>query len=139
MMIVGLSLLLFFYLYCCGFFFDTDDSACIVNGHSTSSNSSSNDTWYNRKESTIQMYPSLSTYHYDIKLAELLRKNQHPPCVYLNELPPIPQSLSTDYGFSSLELSESSSTSTLPHICIDQSPDRQFNLKSFISSHECVV
>ncbi len=127
-------------MYC---LFYLDDSACIINGHSSSSTSSSNDTWYNRKESTIQMYPSSSIYHYDLKLAELLRKNQHPPCVYLNELPPIPQSLSTDYGFSSLELSESSSTSTLPNhhsgICVDESPEKQFNLKSFISSHECVV
>jgi hypothetical protein len=128
---------------------DDRDSACIINGHSSSSTSSSsgiitkNDTWYNRKESTIQMYPTSSTYYYDLKLAEYLRKNQHPLCVHLNELPPIPQSLSTDYGFSSLELSESSSISTLPNphieICVDQSPDRQLNIKSFISSRECVV
>jgi hypothetical protein len=89
------------------------------------------------------MYPTSSTYYYDLKLAELLRQNQHPLCVHLNELPTIPQSLSTDYGFSSLELSESSSTSTLPNhhikICVDQSPERQLNIKSFISSHECVV
>lgn len=66
-------------------------------------------------------------------------------CVHLNDLPAIPQSFSTDYGFSSLELSESSSTSTLPNhhhhveISVDQSPERQMNMKSFISSRECVV
>lgn len=104
-----------------------------------------NDIWSNQKDSTHQMYPTSSTYYYDLKLAEFLRKNQHPLCVHLNDLPPIPQSFSTDYGFSSLELSESSSTSTLPHhhrqieISVDQSPERQFNIKSFISSRECVV
>ena len=89
------------------------------------------------------MYPSSSVYHYDLKLAELIRKNQHPPCVYLNELPSIPQSLSTDYGFSSLELSAPSSTSTTPNHCletfVDQSPEKQLNMKSFISSREYVV
>ncbi|CAF1425581.1 unnamed protein product [Rotaria magnacalcarata] len=128
---------------------DDHDSACIINGHSSSSNSSSsgimtkNDAWYNQKEPTIQMYPSASTYYYDLKLAELLRKNQNPPCIHLNELPTIPQSSSTDYGFSSLELSTSSSTSTIPNhhieIGIDQSPETQFNMTSFISSRECVV
>jgi hypothetical protein len=145
MMIVSLIIqkIIIFYFYHLG------DSACIINGHSSSSNSSTsglpvkNDTWYHRKESTIQMYPTPSTYYYDLKLAELLRKNQHPPCVHLNELPPIPQSLSTDYGFSSLDFSASSSTSTIPNnhteISVDQTPDRQLNVKSFISSRECVV
>ncbi|CAF1205072.1 unnamed protein product [Rotaria sp. Silwood1] len=124
---------------------DDHDSACIINGHSSSSNSSSSgiQTWYNQKESINQIYPTSSTYYYDLKLAELLRKNQHPPCIHLNELPTIPQSLSTDYGFSSLELSASSSTSTLPNqhieISVDQSPEKQLNIKSFISSRECVV
>ncbi|CAF4092775.1 unnamed protein product, partial [Adineta steineri] len=118
---------------------DDHDSACIVNGHSLSSTSSSNDTWYNRKESTtIPMYSS-STYQYDIKLAELLRKNQHPPCIFLNELPPIPQSLSTDYGFSSLDLSKSSSTSTIPNQHVETYIDQSPTMKSFISSRECVV
>lgn len=122
-----------------------DDSACIINGNSSSSTSSSirNDQWYNQKETSVQMYPSSSTYYYDLKLAELLRKSQNPPCIHLNELPPIPQSLSTDYGFSSLELSVSSSTSTLPNthvdLYIDQSPEKQLNLRSFISPRECVV
>jgi hypothetical protein len=125
------------------------DSACIINGNSSSTTSSSsgivikNDTWHHRKESSIQMYPTSSAYYYDLKLAELLRKNQHPLCVHLNDLPPIPQSYSTDYGFSSLELSESSSISTLPNqhidIGVDQSSERQLNIRSFISSHECVV
>jgi hypothetical protein len=118
------------------------DSACIINGHSSSSTSSSSGI-VTKKESTMQLYPTPSTYYYDLKLAELIRKNQHPLCVHLNDLPPIPQSLSTDYGFSSLELSESSSTSTLPNhhmeISVDQLPERQLNIKSFISSHECVV
>ena len=145
MMIVCFSFFDFFYSssFCLG------DSACIINGNSSSTSSSSsgivikNDTWHNRKESTIQMYPTSAAYYYDLKLAEFLRKNQHPLCVHLNDLPPIPQSYSTDYGFSSLELSESSSISTLPNqhveICVDQSSDRQLNMKSFISSRECVV
>ena len=85
------------------------------------------------------MYPSTSTYYYDLKLAELIRRNQRPPCVRLNELSTIPQSLSTDYGFSSLELSASSSTSTIPNqhteICVEQSPEKQLNVKSFI----CII
>ncbi|UJR30654.1 hypothetical protein I4U23_018178 [Adineta vaga] len=118
---------------------DDHDSACIVNGHSTSSTASSTDTWSNRKEATIPMYPSTSAYQYDIKLAELLRKNQHPTCIYLNDLPPIPQSSSTDYGFSSLNLSRSSSASTIPNPQPETLIDRSTNMKSFISSHECVV
>ncbi|CAF1014689.1 unnamed protein product [Rotaria sordida] len=124
---------------------DDHDSACIINGHSSSSSSSNSSssgiqTWYNQKELINHIYPSSSTYYYDLKLAELLRKNQHPPCIHLNELPTIPQSLSTDYGFSSLELS-SSSISSNQHIeiCIDQSAEKQLNIKSFISSRECVV
>jgi hypothetical protein len=124
------------------------DSACIINGNSSTSSSSSgivikNDAWHNRRESSVQMFPTSAAYYYDLKLAEILRKNQHPLCVHLNDLPPIPQSYSTDYGISSLELSESSSISTLPNqhveICVDQTSDRQLNMKSFISSRECVV
>ena len=116
----------------------SDDSACIVNGHSASSTTSSNDTWYNRKESTIEMQPT-SIYQYDIKLAELLRKNPNPPCIYLSDLPPIPQSSSTDYGFSSLNLSKSSSTSTISNHQPEALIERSTKMKSFISSHECVV
>ena len=132
------------------YLFSIGDSACIINGHSSSSSTSSssgiltkNETWYNQKESNMPIYPSTSTYYYDLKLAEIIRKNPHPLCVHLNDLPPIPQSLSTDYGFDSLEFSESSSTSTLPNphleINVDQSPPRQSHMKSFISSRECVV
>ncbi|CAF1225840.1 unnamed protein product [Adineta ricciae] len=117
---------------------DDHDSACIVNGHSASSTTSSNDTWYNRKESTIEMQPT-SVYQYDIKLAELLRKNPNPPCIYLSDLPPIPQSSSTDYGFSSLNLSKSSSTSTISNHQPEVLVERSTKMKSFISSHECVV
>lgn len=112
------------------------DSACIINGNSSSSTSSSSGIVASKKESIIPMYPTPSTYYYDLKLAEYLRKNQHPLCIHLNDLPSIPQSISTDYGFSSLELSQSSSTSTLPNHHLD---DRHLNIKSYISSHECVV
>jgi hypothetical protein len=87
-------------------------------------------------------------YFYDLKLAELMRNNQHPPCVYLNS-----QSLSSDYGFASSEVSPSStSCSSIKlkqsnnnslewsiEMGVDQSPERQINKNSFISTHECVV
>lgn len=89
----------------------------------------------------MPMYPMRSAaYYYDLKLAEIIRNNQQPLCVHLNDQPSIPQSASTDYGFDSLELSDSSSTSTLPnHSSIDQIQHKQFHMKSFISSRECVV
>jgi hypothetical protein len=158
------------------FWFPSDDSACIINGHSSSSASSSGGIpppqygpSQGRRESTVRMYPSSastpppSTYFYDLKLAELLRNGQHPPCVHLNELPshPPPQSISTDYGFGSSELSggsSCSSTSIIPsyqqklsrpsanssewniEMGVDASPLRQpNNASSFISSRECVV
>jgi hypothetical protein len=104
-------------------------------------------SWSNsQRQSNVQIYQP-STYFYDLKLAELVRNNQHPPCVHLNS-----QSLSTDYGFGSSELSSSlsssspSSTSTRPtrqqrniEMGVDYSPPQQTNKSSFISSRECVV
>lgn len=130
--------------------YDLDDSACIIPVHSASSSSSSSglathtDSW--RQSPEIQRNTLITThppYHYDLKLAEFLRQNQYPPCVHLNEGQAVPQSASTDYGFSSLEISVTSSSSTLPHhtIDIDRSsvPNRLLTLQSFVSSRECVV
>ena len=85
-----------------------------------------------------------STYFYDLKLAELLRHNQHlksPACL----------SMSTDYGFGSSGPSSSSSyasTSTLPmregkgHSsiwCVEETDDSSMKKNYFVSSLECVV
>ena len=132
-----------------------DDSACIIPRHPSSSISSNSavptqtDSWYHSRQQTsiapIPLYPYSSAYQYDLKLAEYLRHNQYPPCIHLNEPSSIPQSTSTDYGFSSLELSVTSSASTVPHvpqqieIAVDQYVERPLTLHSFISSRECVV
>ncbi len=121
------------------------DSACIIN--TTSSLLSSGVIPIRINSSDNENYQP-STYFYDIKLAELIRNNPNPPCVYLNS-----QSLSSDYGFASSEVSPSSTSCSSiklnqPNInslgwtiemSDDQSPQRQINKNSFISSHECVV
>ncbi|CAF1074691.1 unnamed protein product [Adineta steineri] len=135
---------------------DDRDSACIIN-----STLSSNvmpvrtNSWYqNRRElSNVQTYQS-KTCFYDIKIAELIRNNQHPACVFLNPKPS--QSISTDYGFGSSDVSPSSTSCSLTKLnnlnvntlewnyemITDQSPpppSRPMNKNSFISTHECVV
>ncbi|CAF4361394.1 unnamed protein product, partial [Rotaria sp. Silwood2] len=132
------------------------DSACIINTNSSSLSSSvvpiQINSWYNNQydSSDVQNYQP-STYFYDLKLAELIRNNQCPPCVYLNSQPC--QSLSTDYGFASSNASPSSisySSTKLNQsninslewsieMDVDQLPQQQTNKKSFISAHECVV
>ncbi|CAF2370558.1 unnamed protein product [Rotaria sp. Silwood2] len=135
---------------------DDRDSACIINTNSSSLSSSvvpiQINSWYNNQydSSDVQNYQP-STYFYDLKLAELIRNNQCPPCVYLNSQPC--QSLSTDYGFASSNASPSSisySSTKLNQsninslewsieMDVDQLPQQQTNKKSFISAHECVV
>lgn len=124
------------------------DSACIINTNSSSLSSSIIPIRTIRCESSNVPNYQPSTYFYDLKLAELLRNNQHPPCVYLNS-----QSFSTDYGFASSEASPSStSCSSIKlnqsninsfelniEMGVDQSPQRQINTNSFISTCECVV
>jgi len=129
--------------------FILEDSACIINTNSSSLSSGvipiRTNSW--NQSSDVQNYQP-SMYFYDLKLAELMRNNQHPPCVYLNS-----QSLSSDYGFASSEVSPSStSCSSIKlkqsnnnslewsiEMGVDQSPERQINKNSFISTHECVV
>lgn len=103
------------------------DSACVINTN-TSSLSSSIIPIRSESSSNSQNYQS-STYFYDIKLAELMRSNQYPPCVHLTS-----QSFSSDYGFASSEASPSlaSSSSSIKL-------QRQMNINSFISTLECVV
>ncbi|CAF3417290.1 unnamed protein product [Rotaria sp. Silwood1] len=135
---------------------DDRDSACVINTNSSSLSSSvipiQINSWYHNRydPSNVQNYQS-STYFYDLKLAELIRNNQCPPCVYLNSQPC--QSLSTDYGFASSNASSSSiscSSTKLNQSNVDslqwdiemdadQSPQQQTNKRSFISAHECVV
>jgi hypothetical protein len=137
-------------------FFYLGDSACIINTNSSSLSSGvipiRTNSWYqNRRESsTVQNYQSSACF-YDLKIAELIRNNQHPPCVFLNPKPA--QSLSTDYGFGSSDISSSSPSCSSTKLNnsninslewtiemgIDQSPQRQMNKNSFISPHECVV
>lgn len=119
-----------------------------MNTNSSSLTSSVNPIRINRcPASNVENYQP-STYFYDIKLAELIRNNPNPPCVYLNS-----QSLSSDYGFASSEVSPSStSCSSIKlnqshgnslewdiEMGVDQSPQRQMNKNSFISTLECVV
>ena len=87
------------------------DSACIINTNSSSLSSSvvpiQINSWYhNGYDSSNDQNYQPSTYFYDLKLAELIRNNQCPPCVYLSSQPC--QSLSTDYGFASSDASPSS-------------------------------
>jgi hypothetical protein len=131
------------------FFCILGDSACIINTNSSSLSSGIRPIQTNSSdESSNNQNYQPSTYFYDIKLAELIRNNQHPPCVYLNT-----QSLSSDYGFASSEVSPSStSCSSIKlnqsninplewsiEMGVDQSPQRQINRNCFISTHECVV
>ncbi|CAF3950187.1 unnamed protein product [Rotaria sordida] len=141
---------------------DDRDSACIINTNSSSLSSSvvpiQVNSWYHNGYdlSNDQNYQP-STYFYDLKLAELIRNNQCPPCVYLNSQPC--QSLSTDYGFassdaspssisySSTKLNQSNMNSLELSIEMDvdqlqqqQQQQQQTNKKKgFISTHECVV
>ena len=99
------------------------------------------------KSSTDDNYQS-STYFYDLKLAELMRKNPHPPCAYVHS-----QSFNSDYGFESSQISPSlTSSSSIKfnqsnihasdwnvEMTVDSSPQRQINPRSFISPCECVV
>ena len=132
------------------------DSACIINTNSSSLSSGvtpiQRNKWFqNQHESSNVDNYQPSTYFYDLKLAELIRNNQCPPCVYLNAQPC--QSLSSDYGFASSDISPSSiSYSSVKldqsnanpfewtiEMNVDQSPQQLKNKKSFISDHECVV
>ncbi len=116
------------------FFGILGDSACVINTNTSSLSSSIIPI---RSESSNTQNYQPSTYFYDIKLAELMRNNQHPPCVYLTS-----QSFSTDYGFASSEASLSSTSCSsikLNQSNIDQSSQRQINRNSFISIRECVV
>lgn len=116
---------------------DDRDSACVINTNSSIISSGiipirKTISW-DSSSSNNQIYQP-STYFYDLKLAELIRNNQHPPCVHLNS-----HSLSSDdYGFASSEISTSPTISTSSRK-FHQSPERQFNKQSFISTHECVV
>lgn len=80
---------------------------------------------------------------YDIKLAELIRHNQYPPCVFLNPKPA--HSLSTDYGFGSSEVSPSVTSCSSAKLewsiemGADHTPPRTTNKSSFVSARECVV
>ncbi|CAF2049258.1 unnamed protein product [Rotaria magnacalcarata] len=135
---------------------DDRDSACIINTNSSSLSSGVTpiqiNKWFqNQHESSNVDNYQPSTYFYDLKLAELIRNNQCPPCVYLNAQPCL--SLSSDYGFASSDISPSSiSYSSVKldqsnvnplqwtiEMNVDQSPRQQKNKKSFISDHECVV
>ncbi len=127
---------LFYNLFCI-----LGDSACIINTNSSSLSLGIRPIRTNSSNESSNYQPS--TYFYDIKLAELIRNNHHPPCVYLNT-----HSLSSDYGFSSSEVSPSSTSCS--SIKLNQSninplewsieiPQRQINRNCFISTHECVV
>lgn len=133
------------------------DSACIINTNSSSLSSSltpiRTNSWYQSRyesPSNTQNYQP-STYFYDLKLAEFIRNNQYPPCVYLNSQPC--QSLSTDYGFTSGNASSSltsfsstkfnqSNINALEwsiEMDVDQSLQQQTTNNGFVSAHECVV
>ena len=129
------------------------DSACIIHTRlSPGVLPIRTNSWYQsrRQPSDVQTYQSRTCF-YDLKLAELIRTNQHPPCVFLNPKPS--QSLSTDYGFGSSDVSPSSTSCSSVkfnhsnvnslewsiEMGVDQSPLRQMNKSSFISTHEYVV
>ncbi|CAF1161377.1 unnamed protein product, partial [Adineta ricciae] len=129
------------------------DSACIINTKiSTGIVPIRTNSWYqNRRESSDVPIYQTKTCLYDLKLAELIRHNQNPPCVFLNPKPA--QSISTDHGFGGSDVSPSltSCSSTkfdYPNVNplewsiemgVDQSPPRQLNKSCFISAKECVV
>ncbi|UJR15942.1 hypothetical protein I4U23_002862 [Adineta vaga] len=132
---------------------DDRDSACIINTKIPSSVMPiRTNSWYqNRRESSDVPIYQAKTCFYDLKLAELIRHSQNPPCVFLNPKPA--QSISTDHGFGSSDVSPSlTSCSSIKvdhanvnplewsiEMGVDQSPPRQTNRSYFISDHECVV
>lgn len=124
------------------------DSACVVNTNSSSLSSSIIPIQTSRSKSSNDENYQASTYFYDLKLAELLRNNRHPPCVYVNS-----QSFNSDYGFESSQISPSLTSSSsmkfnqsnantsdwTVEMTVDSSPQRHINPRSFISTCECVV
>lgn len=124
------------------------DSACVVNTNSSSLSSSIAPIQTSRCKSSNDQNYQPSTYFYDLKLAELMRNNQHPPCLYVNA-----QSFNSDFGFEGSEISPSSTSCSsmrfnqsnsntsdwVVEMAADVSVQRQIHPNSFISTRECVV